>query len=126
MLRAKWTPDLSLLCSMCELKDETFLHVFWECEHIQPLWAKLIQMCQDKVSDQVVYNCENCLLKGFDIPLLNVLMTFCKYHIHLLRMFPNDFSFDALVKQITSFRRADITAYQCLPYLKAGKMFALW
>ena len=111
---------------MCELKDEMFLHVFWECGHIQPLWVKFIQMCKDKISDKAVYNCENCLLKGFDISLLNVVMTICKYHIHLLRLFCNDFSFDALVQRIVLFRRSDINAYQCLPYLKAEKMFVLW
>ena len=86
-VRSKWLNTVSPMCSFCNDKEETFLHLYWECTKIRPLWTQFIQWCTKYISKDAYYSRENCLLKGFNMPLLNVVMTICKYHIHLLRFF---------------------------------------
>ena len=124
--KAAWTGSADSSCSMCGKAVETTLHVYWECDLVKPLWEKLILLCQDKISKKVDYTRENCLLLGFKKPLLNYVMTICKYHIHLMRLYKVNPSFEALLERIRSTRIADINAYYQLPYLNVGKMFKLW
>ena len=96
--RVKWTPDITEKCKLCNMEIETFTHAYWKCTCIFHLWIKLIQWCRANVDATVNYSMENCLLLGFQKPVLNVIVTICKYHIHQLRYMLIDFLFDRLLE----------------------------
>ena len=124
--RSKWNPSNSPLCTNCGTCDKTFLHIFWDCSKVQPLWSKLIEWCKTVVDPHATYSKQNCLLFGFKSHLLNMIMTICKYHIHLLRLFDMSYDFDELINRICNICARDVNAYKRLPYLKSYKMISIW
>ena len=71
------------VCCFCKEVTETRIHLFWECPRIKVVWDQVIQFCKENVSDSQEYNMANCLLLGFEIPVLNMIMLACKYVIHI-------------------------------------------
>ena len=55
-----------------------------------------ISWCKANISDKEDYSSSNCGL----LPLLNIVMTICKYHIFLAHLVTTDFSFSTLLKRI--------------------------
>ena len=53
--QARYTPGLSPICTMCNEHDEIFMHVFWDCPKIQPLWLDLIEWCKLNVDSTKDY-----------------------------------------------------------------------
>ena len=125
-VRAKYTPNFSPNCSLCDSADETFMHLFWDCPKSHSLWLALIDWCQEHISATVIYSKINCLLLGFDIPVLNIIMTICKYHIYLLKLFGGSFEFSYLLHRIDSVRAKDWLAYRELPYLNISVILKRW
>ena len=41
ILRAKWTPTISPLCTFCKQQNETLMHIFVNCQHTKKLWSAL-------------------------------------------------------------------------------------
>ena len=123
---SKYTPGLSPLCSYCHQYNETFRHVFWQCSAIQPLWGSLIAWCKDNVHSTVQYNELNCLLLGFDLPVLNIIMTICKYHLFLMKRFSGSLDFEHLLSRIETYRIRDWAAYRNLPYLQFPVIKKRW
>ena len=113
-------------CSMCGTEAATTIHVFWDCSKVQPLWSQLIAWCESKFKLNVQYTKVNCLIKGFQYPVLNNVMLACKYHIYLLSCFGGSFAFKHLVEHILHWKAADISAYKQLPYLKITTALRLW
>ena len=124
--KSRWTPQLSPLCRMCKLHDETYIHVFWECSLIRPLWTNFIQWCTRNLPFKEVYSKENCLLKGFSKSILNVVMTIFKQHILILCCYGGEFNLQALFQRIEKARIVWLNAYKQLPYLNVNKALALW
>ena len=113
-------------CSFCGREDETYMHAFWYCIKIQPLWQRLIEWCKLNICNQSNYSRNNCLLLGFPKPVLNNVVTVCKLHIFLLRFTKHDYSFDSLLKRILDTRRCVYNAYTQLPYLSVSAANKLW
>ena len=124
--RAKYVPNCSSKCSFCAQEDERFMHFFWYCPKVQNLWGQLINWCQKNVSDKVVYSKINCLILGFDTPVLDMIMTICKYHIYLLRFHIGSFTIEDLLSRINSVRSKDWMAYNELPYLSINTIKKCW
>ena len=81
-----WEAELGF-CSFCKNVPETWLHLFWECNKVQFLWAYVIQFCKKYVDKEITYSRNECLLLGFGTLILNLIMTLCKYHIHNCQLF---------------------------------------
>ena len=111
-IRAKYTKDLSPNCSLCGLHNEVFIHLFWECSKVQPMWTRLIAWCKENVFDTVTYSKEKCLLLGFELPVLNMIMTICKYHIFLAKFQRSAMDFPLLLCRINQTRVRDWIAYR--------------
>ena len=75
---------------------------------------------------RVIYSKECCLIKGFNVPLLNILMTIVKHHILVLRCFGGDFSLRALMERINKHQTHWLNAYKQLPYLNHKRAQKLW
>ena len=82
-----WGRKDSDSCSLCGNFPETRVHLFWECEKVQPLWTTIIELCTQQVSTTELYTRNIFLLFGFGTPVINLLSTICKYHIHICRVF---------------------------------------
>ena len=95
---------VSPLCSFCQLEDESWMHLFWVCPQVQRLWRGVITFCEHNISRDVDYSMSNCVLLGFSLPLLNFIMTYCKYFIHLARLFNTLLYVNLLLKHLKSVR----------------------
>ena len=124
--RSKWDASVTEKCCLCNSECETFVHAYWKCPCIFHLWVKLIAWCRKTIDNSVDYTLVNCLLLGFQNPLLNVIFTICKFHIHSLRYLRLDFSFEKLMERIIRVRTSDINAFKQLPYLRVAAMYKLW
>ena len=124
--RVHYTLGLSPICTMCNEHNKIFMHVFWDCPKIQPLWLALIEWCKLKVDSTKDYPRVNCLIRGFGLPVLNMIMTICKYHIYLLKLFGGAFTFDFLLSRIAKIRTQDILMYHELPYLCITDIHKRW
>ena len=119
-------PEIMGKCNFCHQVTESFVHVFWECPRILPLWREFLDWIKTCTNTWEDLSKINCLIKGFRTPLLNLLVTICKYHIFCLCFHPGDFSLCSLLSRIRNVRISDINAYRELPYLRIGRIVALW
>ena len=83
-LIARYRPQQSPLCSFCGAKPETYLHLFWECRYVTPLWTSLQTISYDNV-DMEDFSQFKCMLSNFQHSLLNLLVTLLKNYIHVCK-----------------------------------------
>ena len=76
--------DVSNLCSLCKKTKETYVHLFWECEHIKCIWhyAHLFAPIQMRTKDQSLFPTEAS-------PKIIFVFTLAKYYIHTCCLFGN-------------------------------------
>ena len=94
-----WDPR----CSFCSNYPETYLHLFWECDYVFPLWSAIQQFCDDCVNYED-FSTFKCLLSNFTSPLVNVISVIVKKHIHECQCFHNTPSVSQCLRQIKSYR----------------------
>ena len=83
------------LCSFCKERNETILHLFWECTFVQAFWNEIKQwMSKRPCFPNDVFSFQSCL--GFVDNTSNILshhfLLICRYHIHwskLMSLFPS-------------------------------------
>ena len=83
---------VSPLCSFCSLAEETYLHLFWECQKIQPVWNYVHSLIPDKT----LCTKEMCLLPTVASTKVVVLFTLAKYYLHICKFIhrpPNVYGF---------------------------------
>ena len=44
---AKYSSHVDELCTFCQASPETYLHFFWQCDFVQPLWIALPQFANE-------------------------------------------------------------------------------
>ena len=94
-------------CSFCHAAPETRIHLFWHCHIVSQLWDNIIGFCKQHVSSQEVYSKAKCLLIGFQNPLLNLIMLFVKYTIHIARLFKHPVTDVEVFKRLRRARNAE-------------------
>ena len=112
-------------CSFCKSVVDSRLHSFWECDHVKPVWQKVIKVCKSMYPHET-YNAAKCLVLGFSKPILNNIMIICKYCIHLAKIFNRKVTFDEVVTSIVSYKARDYKAYSILPYININGYFKRW
>ena len=113
-------------CHFCQSVIETRLHLFWECEKVAPLWKEVINFCKTYVDGNADFCRNNCLLLGFEKPILNLIVTLTKYVIHCSRLFNNSLSFETVLRKILYVRKTEMLAAMILPRLNSAKTQAYW
>ena len=78
---SKYRPSQSPVCDFCKQDNETYLHLFWECTFVQPLWVAVADFCHDAV-DSEEFSMFKCLLSNFQSPLLCLISSLIKRYIH--------------------------------------------
>ena len=114
-------------CSFCGIEQETRLHLFWECPKVSPVWGKLITFCKRHIDANADYCRNNCLLLGFEKPVLNLVMTLCKHSIHCARIYNrSSVEYIAVLRKIRSARIYEHLAAKTLTRLSIAKTSKYW
>ena len=113
-------------CTFCDRAPETRVHFFWDCPKVQPLWHDFIQFCQMHVDPTADYCRNNCLLFGFEKPVLNCMVTHLKYHIYNARLYKLELSIRMVIKKIFSTRNKELMASKHIPHLQRKKTRQYW
>ena len=92
------------LCTFCNTVKETRVHLFWECNKVAPAWHTLIQFCKTHVDKNADYCRNNCLLLGFEKPILNYIMTKFKYHIYSAKLFQFPIDINRVLRSVKGDR----------------------
>ena len=90
-------------CTLCYSAPETRVHLFWECPKVAPSWTKVIAFCKQHVDPNTDYCRNNCLLLGFQTPVLNLIVTLLKYHIHIARLYKHTSNYFSLLRKLCAF-----------------------
>ena len=76
-------------CRLCG-KEETLLHLYWECQHSRRLWERLKNLLQSEINIKITLNPASCLLgRQYEGPgrysnmLINILCLLTKHYIHM-------------------------------------------
>ena len=81
---SKYRPEQSTLCDFCKQSPESYLHLFWECQIVTPLWVAVQDICYEYV-DAEEFSPFKCLMSNFQSTLLNLIMTIVKNYIHVCK-----------------------------------------
>ena len=101
---ATYRPHQSPLCTFCHTSPETYLHLFWECKFVTPLWTALQTICYDYV-DMEDFSQFKCLLSNYQHSLLTILVTLVKNYIHVCRWTSRTPTVFGLVKVVDRTRK---------------------
>ena len=71
----------SPMCDFCNLHEESYKHLFWECVYVVPIWTAIQDMCYDAI-DMEDFSMFKCLLSNFNSPLICVITALVKRYIH--------------------------------------------
>ena len=71
--------NCSQLCIFCNNSDETYFHLFWECQFTQECWNNMIEFSHEYIcASEDVMSHKNCLLSNFSSGLLVMITVFFK------------------------------------------------
>ena len=83
--RSIWNISISKLCTFCKKKDETILHVLYECEQVRTLWDKVVKTIEHFFNVKVIID-ENMVIcnnyRGPNREIINFLIIVLKQHIY--------------------------------------------
>ena len=83
---AKWNRTYSPLCTFCGDKEETWVHLFWECERVSSIWTQCQVWCKHFIDSMTPLSKNACLILGFKEPIFNTIVTLVKRTILLARL----------------------------------------
>lgn len=93
------------LCNMCSSKRETLVHLFWECEHIKPIWEqveRLIDVAMESLKITEFSLSYSKVVIGTNQAVINTILFESKWIIWKYR---NDFKFSNKKPNITKFKK---------------------
>ena len=70
------------MCAFCHNAPETIIHIFCDCEKVQPIWDGLISLIRDKFDPDCNLNKFDRLFGIKNEPLLSYLILCCKFYIY--------------------------------------------
>ena len=98
---AKYRSTQSPMCDFCSIAEEMYVHLFWECEFVTPLWMALEDTCHEHV-DMEDFTQFKCLMSNFQTPLTCILCTILKNFVHICKFinkYPTVFKFFTAVQK---------------------------
>ena len=102
--------QISPLCTFCEKVNETYKHLFYECEYVMKLWLKLskwldyfcyIQFVPDYY--EIIFNRYKDAFKA----LVNTVILITKQYIYAAKCQKNKLSITELLKCINMYRHLE-------------------
>ena len=96
LLRSKWNRETSPLCKFCYTKNETIMHLFYECKLVQKLWKSLTRWAAyhfkidiEITPELVIFNNYLGTLKR----LINNMLLIMKQYIYSTKCKKNELTF---------------------------------
>ena len=73
----------SPLCNFCNEEEDTFLHVFFECEIVNEFWNSNIDWVNQNIHNDIHLSKSDISFGKFDLhqKALNIILPICKMHI---------------------------------------------
>ena len=93
---------------------------------MQPLWQELTDFCKKYVDNQADYCRNNCLLLGFGTPVLNLIVTLYKHHIHCAQIFEFPLSFQSIMHKVRYAHNNELLAAKMLSNVYMSKTCKYW
>ena len=122
----KWGKVPTEMCTFCGNNLETRVHLFWDCAKVRPIWTELITFCKTYITQDELYTRNSFLLLGFGTPVLNLLSTLCKYHIHTCRLFGGILGFQTLINKIRYVKSLDAKCTKFIAHRNMGQYKIFW
>ena len=112
------------MCAFCHNAPETIIHIFCDCEKVQPIWNGLISLNNDKFDPDCNLNNFDRLFGIENEPLLSYLILCCKFYIYKCRFQNSTLHFTAFKFFLVLKRKIkDGTAYKDV---RLSKHFKKW
>ena len=70
--------DVSIKCTLCGLVPETYVHLFYDCTLVKPIWIQLQDFLKRNLDDSELFTKKNCLLSTFDTSLVSLMSIIVK------------------------------------------------
>ena len=82
--------------------------------------------CKDNITDNVEYDKAHCLLLGFKMPVLNIVMLCCKYVIHLARLFSYHPTFQHVLPKMQNLLAMDLLSCRYIRECSRKCTYKIW
>ena len=104
---AKFT-NISSMCTFCAKEEETYTHLYWNCEKISLLLQSVKQYCNDILGfDTKLFTRENFLLSMFESTEMVMVTMLVKKYVFRCRIEKRNPVFKACMLNIRKFIRKD-------------------
>ena len=124
VIRNKWHPQVSQLCSFCQEQPEIVVHLLCQCSKIKPPWVKLSKWCKYYMNINIMFDNKLIILNnyiGLKENMVNTLIIMLKQFIYASKCLNEQPSFTGFIsklsywyhveKQITYNKNANINSF---------------
>ena len=90
VLRHKWDPNISKLCTFCQAEPETTKHMLVLCDIISPLWSQLSRICKYFYQVDIKFTPEMVILNNYTgkhKEIINYLIITLKHFVYMKKCF---------------------------------------
>ena len=97
-------------CEFCHKERETYVHLFYRCEKIKPLWPKVITMTQNVDNIDEILSAKNIICNSLVLPKTNSVNCVCllfKQYIYKQRCFKKDLNFQEFNQMVNTVRNIE-------------------
>ena len=108
------------LCSFCLAKQETLVHLYYECEKVLKMWNLLRRWCRYHYSLEVEFDLATIILNNYKGPqryFVNCIILIMKYHIYATKCKNEVLNFQAYVTRMIQMEQIE-----ALIALRNGKL----
>ena len=75
--------DISSNCTFCRLVPETYVHLFYDCTLVKPIWLQLQDFFKCNLGASELFTKKNCLLSTFNTSIVSLMSILVKRRIFL-------------------------------------------
>ena len=101
----KYRPDTTPLCTFCSEETETYVHLFYKCKMVRPVWDKFQNFIVRNFDDGELFSLKNCLLSTFDNAVVSLMSIVLKRRVFLDRINAFPFKYTTVIKDIKRVKR---------------------
>lgn len=107
---SKYNKEVKAVCSFCEEKAETIVHLFFECKFIQRIWKAVTKWLKYFHGTEVKLDMCTCILnnfKGRNAGLVNITILIVKFYVYRTKVQGEKLNFQRLIQEITKHKTVE-------------------
>lgn len=108
---AKWDPNVSPMCTHCNIAEETYLHLFVDCQEVKKLWRALVKWWKHFNQIEILLSPEHILLSNFSgkySKLVNISILVAKMYVYRCKVQKTKLNFIDLITDITNYKNLEV------------------